>query len=52
MNILVKSILHRVIDSIGTNADMARLPAAYRRSGGGLMSRIATVGTPRHGNRG
>jgi hypothetical protein len=44
MNILVKSILHRVIDSVGTNADMARLPAAYRRSGGGLMSRIATAG--------
>jgi hypothetical protein len=44
MNILAKAILRRVFDRIDTTAELARLPAVYQNSGGGLMSRNAAAG--------
>ena len=44
MNSFVKAITQRVFDRNGTAGDLARLPAAYRNAGGGLMSRIAAAG--------
>ena len=44
MNSLGKAIVQRVFDRNGTAGDLARLPAAYRNAGGGLMSRIAAAG--------
>ena len=44
MNILATTILRRVVERLDTGADLARLPAVYRRAGGGFMSRIATAG--------
>lgn len=44
MNILARTILRRLFDRIDTAGDLARLPAAYRSTGGGLVSRVATAG--------
>ena len=44
MNTFAKAILGRVSDRNGTAGDLARLPAVYRKAGGGLMNRIATAG--------
>ena len=44
MNILAQTILRRLFDRIDTAGDLARLLAAYRGTGGGLMSRVATAG--------
>ena len=44
MNTFAKAILGGVSDRNGTPGDLARLPTAYQRAGGGLMNRIATAG--------
>ena len=44
MNTFAKAILGRVSNRNGTAGDLARLPAVYRKAGGGLMNRIATAG--------
>jgi hypothetical protein len=47
LNTFAKTILGRVSDRNGTAGDLARLPAVYRKSGGGFMNRIATAGIMR-----
>ena len=44
MNSFVKPITQRVFGRNGTAGDLAKLPAAYRNAGGGLMSHIAATG--------
>ena len=44
MRPLALEVLQRVFDRRATAADLARLPALYRRAGGGFASRIATAG--------
>jgi hypothetical protein len=44
MNLLARTILRGVFARAGTAADLARLPAAYRHAGGGLMNRLAAAG--------
>ena len=43
MNSFGKAITQRVFHRNGTAGDLAKLPAAYRNAGGGLMSRIASA---------
>jgi hypothetical protein len=44
MKSLTREILLRALGRRAIAADLARLPAAYRRAGGGLTSQLATAG--------
>jgi hypothetical protein len=47
MNSLLRAILPHVFARLGTTGDLARLPAAYRNAGGGLINSIAAAGIMR-----
>jgi hypothetical protein len=44
MELFSKEIMRRIFGPVTTNGDLARLPAAYRHAGDGIMSRIAAAG--------
>lgn len=44
MRSLTREILQQALGRRASAADLARLPAVYRRAGGGLTSRLAAAG--------